>query len=334
MDDRTAKTCSNNAEQNVTKMGLTVAPRRVRQTFMDFDLALDLENLKADIAILGVPYGNPYNIDEVSNDQTNAPTAIRRASRRISGGLNRWDFDLGCTLFDGKPIRIVDCGDVPADARDLNGHYHRAEEAVRLIRNAGALPIVLGGDHGVTIPALGGIEGCGPITLIQIDAHLDWIDTKFGVRQGYSSPIRRASEMNHIGEIFQIGLRCQGSARRAEVEAATAYGAHLITDLKLQDSGMERVLEQIPDGGNYYLTIDADGFDPAVMPAVAGPAPGGVTYPQARKLIHGLVAKGRVVGMDIVEITPKYDVNQITAITAGNLILNMIGKAIQAGYFD
>ena len=70
------------------------------------------------------------------------------------------------------------------------------------------------------------------------------------------------------------------------------------------------------------------------MPAVAGPAPGGVTYPQARKLIHGLVAKGRIVGMDIVEITPRRDVNQITAITAGNLILNMIGKTIQAGYFD
>ena len=97
---------------------------------------------------------------------------------------------------------------------------------------------------------------------------------------------------------------------------------------------MDDVLAQIPDGGAYYLTIDADGLDPAVMPAVAAPAPGGVTYPQARKLIHGLAAKGRVVGMDIVEITPKFDVNQITAITAGNLILNMIGKTVQAGYFD
>jgi agmatinase len=97
---------------------------------------------------------------------------------------------------------------------------------------------------------------------------------------------------------------------------------------------MEHVLTQIPDDGTYYLTIDADGLDPSAMPAVAGPAPGGLTYPQVRKLIHGLVAKGRVVGMDIVEITPKCDVNQITAITAGNLILNMIGKLIQAGYFD
>jgi agmatinase len=74
------------------------------------------------------------------------------------------------------------------------------------------------------------------------------------------------------------------------------YGSHLITDSELQEQGMDHVLSQIPDWGKYYLTIDADGFDPAVMPAVAGPAPGGVTYPQARKLIDGLVRKGRVVG--------------------------------------
>lgn len=332
MDDLTMPD-SNNAESR-SHLGLTVPPRQSRQTFMDFDLALDLEHLEADIAILGIPYGDPYNIDEVTNDQTNAPTAIRQASRRISGGLEQWDFDLGGPLLDGKQVSIVDCGDVPGDARDLSRHYSRAEEAVRLILRAGAFPIVLGGDHGVPIPVLRAFEGYRPITLIQIDAHLDWVDEKQGVREGYSSPIRRASEMDHIGEIFQIGLRCQGSARREEVEAATAYGAHLITDLELQDGGMDRVLAQIPDGGAYYLTIDADGFDPSVMPAVAGPAPGGVTYPQARKLIHGLVEKGRVVGMDIVEITPDRDINQITAITAGNLILNMIGKTIRAGYFD
>jgi agmatinase len=74
-------------------------------------------------------------------------------------------------------------------------------------------------------------------------------------------------------------------------------------------------------------------MDPTMMPAVAGPAPGGVTYTQMRTLIDGLVSKGRVVGMDIVEITPKKDVNGITAITAGRLIINLIGKAVRAGYF-
>jgi agmatinase len=129
-------------------------------------------------------------------------------------------------------------------------------------------------------------------------------------------------------------LRAQGSGRPEELRAAKAYGSELITAYELHDVGMDAVLARIPDGGNYYLTIDADGLDPSVMPAVAGPAPGGVTFLQARKLIHGLVKKGRVVGMDIVEIQPEKDVNQISCITAGRLILNLIGSAIRAGYFD
>lgn len=97
---------------------------------------------------------------------------------------------------------------------------------------------------------------------------------------------------------------------------------------------MQSVLDDIPDGGNFYLTIDADGLDPSVMPAVAGPALGGITYVQMRKLIHGLVKKGRVVGMDIVEITPSIDVNNISCIAAGRLIVNLIGAAVRADYFD
>ena len=98
---------------------------------------------------------------------------------------------------------------------------------------------------------------------------------------------------------------------------------------------MDAVLDRIPDGGKYYLSIDADGLDPTIMPAVDGPAPGGVTFVQARKLIHGLVKKGRVVGMDIVEIQPAKDLPcKLTCVTAGRLIVNLIGAAIRAGYFD
>lgn len=313
---------------------LTVPPRQDFRTFLDLPLALDLEGLDAHVAILGIPYGDPYSIDEVTNDQTNAPTAVRRASARISMGPDQWDFDLGGTVLDGRAVKLVDCGDVPGEARDLDGHYRRAEATVRKILAAGALPIIIGGDHGVPIPVLRAFEGRGPITLVHIDAHLDWRDDVNGAREGYSSPIRRASEMDHIAEIFQIGLRGQGSARAEEVDAALSYGSHVVTAFELHDNGMDAVLERIPGGGRYYLTIDADGLDPAVMPAVAAPAPGGVTYHQACKLIHGLVAKGRVVGMDIVEITPRRDVNEISSITAGRLIVNLIGMAVRAGYFE
>ncbi len=313
---------------------LTVPPRKPHQTYLNFPLHTDLETLDAHVAILGMPYSDPYTIDEVTNDQTNAPTAVRKASARFSQSIERWDFDIGGYLLDGKDIRVVDCGDVPGDPADLRAHYRRGEQAAKIILDKGALLVTIGGDHGIPIPIFRAYEGRGPITLVHVDAHLDWRDHVNGVREGLSGPIRRASEMDHIGDIYQIGLRSAGSARPEEVEAALDYGSNLVTDMELQEVGMAAVLERIPAGGTYYLTVDADGMDPTIAPAVAGPAPGGVTYPQMRTLIHGLVAKGRVAGMDIVEITPKRDVNAITCVTAVRLICNLIGKAVRAGYFD
>ena len=102
----------------------------------------------------------------------------------------------------------------------------------------------------------------------------------------------------------------------------------------IRDSiGTAALLKRIPDVRRYYLTIDADGLDPAVMPAVEGPQPGGISYRQTIELIQGLVGKGRLVGMDIVEIAPARDVNEITSMTAGHIILNVIGAAVRAGYF-
>ncbi|HJM51060.1 MAG TPA: agmatinase [Alphaproteobacteria bacterium] len=311
---------------------LTVAPSG-NVTFLGFPLELESEGLGADVAILGLPYGDPYGLDEVSNDQGRAPAAVRRASARAMRGLERWDFDLGGTLLDGQDVRLVDCGDVPGDARELGRHYQSAEHLAGNLLAAGVLPIIIGGDHGVPIPVLRAYEEHGPITLIQVDAHLDWRDEVNGVREGYSSPMRRASEMAHVAEIFQFGLRSSGSARAEDVAAALDYGAHLVPDSELQQVGMAALLERIPDGGRYYLTIDADGLDPAVMPAVAARTPGGLSFDQMRTLIHGLVAKGRVVGMDIVEITPRRDLNDISAITAARLIVNLIGMAVRGGYF-
>ena len=317
----------------MTAVALTVPPKHGHPTFLFSELALNLDTLQADIAFLGIPYGSAYSFEDISNDQSRMPTAMRQTSDRIVRSLERYDFDLGGPLYDGRSIRTVDCGDVRTDILDMKGHLGRAEQAVRKILAAGALPIVLGGDHAIPIPVLRAFEGRGPITLIHIDQHLDWRDDVNGVTDGLSSPIRRASEMEQIGEIFQIGLRATGSARAEEVEAARAYGAHLISAYELHDAGMDAILARIPAGEQYYITVDLDGLDPADAPAVAAPMPGGVTFLQARKLIRGLVQKGRVVGMDVVEITPRHDINNITCITAGRLIVNLIGTAVRAGYF-
>src|SRR4051794_19264650 len=309
-------------------------PRRTPGTFLYSEPVTRLDDLRADIAFLGVPYAQAYSYEDITNDQSNGPTAMREASARIVRSIERYDFDLGGPLYAGKPIRAVDCGDIRSVLGDPAAHSRHTEAAVRAILQARALPIVLGGDHGVPIPVLRAFDGDGPITVIQIDQHIDWRDEVNGVREGLSSPMRRASEMAHVGELFQIGLRATGSARAEEVEAAHAYGAHLIPAWELHEVGMDAVLARIPAGGRYYITVDLDGMDPTIAPGVAAPCPGGVTFDQARKLIHGLVKKGRVVGMDVVEITPRDDVNQITCITAGRLIVNLIGAAVRANYFE
>lgn len=137
--------------------------------------------------------------------------------------------------------------------------------------------------------------------------------------------IRRASELEHIDQIWQIGLR----GRLEEVQAALDYGSPLVPDIELQEVGMQAILDRIPDG--VYLAIDADGVDPTIMPAVAGPAPGSVTYAQMRSPINELARKGRVAGTDIAEIAASKDVN---GITAGRFVCIMIGAAVGAGYFD
>jgi len=180
----------------------------------------------------------------------------------------------------------------------------------------GALPVVLGGEHSIPIPVLRGHEGHGPVFVVHVDAHLDWRDDIEGIREGLSSPLRRASEMPWVKGMAQIGLRGFGSARKAEVDAARAYGSLLAGAEELHRVGMEEVLKRIPDGERYYVTIDADGLDPPIAPGVAGPAPGGVTYYEVTNLIKGLARKGQIVGYDFVEVVPCLDVANMTSLLA------------------
>lgn len=312
---------------------LTAPPGMPPATFLDFPLALDLDGLEADIAILGIPYGMPYRPDEMANDQSRAPDAIRQSSHMSDYTRNHFDWDLGGPLLDDRPVRVVDCGNVTADMSDHAEHYRRAEAAARKILASGAVLVTLGGDHGIPIPVMRALEREEEITLVHVDAHLDWRDDVNGEPEGYSSPIRRASEMAWFGHVTQIGIRGIGSARHGEVEAARAYGADIVTAYEMHDIGMDAVLDRIPDGGPYYLTVDADGLDPTIMPAVMAQTPGGLDWMQTRKLIHGLARKGRVLGMDLVEIAPGRDVGGITMIHAERLICNFIGATVRAGYY-
>lgn len=321
----------------ITSKSLIETPNQAPCTFLDFPLVKDLDNFKADIAILGVPFGMPYTPDSMANNQSQAPDAIRQFANKsdIYYSVNHYDWDLRGPLLDGRDVSVVDCGNVTADMSDHKQHYIRAEEVARKLFAHNATLITLGGDHGVPIPIMRALEVFeSDITLVHVDAHLDWRDEINGEKEGYSSPIRRASEMPWINKIIQIGMRGIGSARQQEVDDAIAYGSTIFDAYEMHDIGIDAILDQIPDNVPYYLTIDADGIDPTIMPAVLAQTPGGLSWLQIRKLVHGLIKKGIVLGMDIVEIAPSYDVGNTTLIHAERLICNFIGGCVRAGYYD
>lgn len=302
-------------------------------TFLNTALVTDLTALEADIAVLGIPYGVPYGMAGVAGPCSVAPAALRAQSLKFGYGrfIEHYDFDQDGPLLGGRDVRIVDCGDAAADPLDIPGNSARAAAATREIVARGAVPIMLGGDDSVPIPFFRGFAEHGPVTLIQVDAHLDFRDELDGVREGFSSPIRRASEMPWIDSIVQIGLRGVGSARPADVQDARDNGNLLVTAGEVRRDGVAALLSRIPTEHPYLITIDLDGLDPSVAPGVTGPAPGGLSYDELASLLTGLVAQGRVAGLDIVEYAPEMDVNGHTALVATRLILNLIGAMVRSG---
>jgi agmatinase len=287
--------------------------------------------LIADIVIIGAPHGTPYTLNE-TNPCAQAPSALRVSSAKYAGRLTHWDFDLNGRLLDDKKFRIVDCGDVFGDPSDPVGNCKRITDAIKMILQKKVIPIVLGGDDSIPIPFFRAYEDFSPIHLIQIDAHLDWRHEINGIAEGFSSTMRRASEMPWIGKMIQVGLRGIGSAREEELQAAKEYGALLFTAREIFNEGIAHVLDTIEEGSNCLITIDCDGLDPAIMPAVRAPAPGGLTYYQIIELLHRLAQKAHILGLDLVEFAPKQDVNGIGALTAVRVVWNMIGALVRSPY--
>jgi len=289
--------------------------------FLGARVETDLARIDADVAILGVPHGWPYPRPGATAGCAEGPAAVRRRSQRLARFVDHWDFDLDGPM---RLPRIVDAGDVPGDPTDGPGNARRTSEAIAAILERDAIPACIGGDDSVPIPILRAYEGLGPLTVLQVDAHLDFRDEVQGVRDGYSSPMRRASEMAHVERIVQVGLRGVGSARASDVDDSRAAGNLLVTARELRERGVPWLLDQLsaPDA-SVFVSFDCDGLDPSVFPAVSAPAPGGLTYAQASGLLRGIGP--RVVGAAFTEYVPSLDVNELSALVLARLVVDLAG---------
>ncbi|MBY3173522.1 agmatinase [Rhizobium leguminosarum] len=290
---------------------------------------LGLPNRLADgrlprVVIFAAGHGSTYPGKD-SSGYVLAADAIRAASQDDAAIVEHWDFDLGGPLFDGKPVCCIDAGVVETTMHDNAGNRARIEVKTREILSMPATPILLGGDCSVTIPFLAGFADHEPVWILQVDAHIDWRDEVHGERFGYSSPMRRASEMPHVAGMVQVGLRSVGSARLADIEAARGYGSRFVTAREIHAEGAEAALRHIPQGARVVVTLDCDSLDPSIMPGVAARTPGGLTYTEVIDLIAGLGRRARIAGFDLVELYPPADIDHLSALTAARLLVNVVG---------
>lgn len=293
-------------------------------TFGKYPYVEDWDAIDADVAILGAPF------DAGTQFRAGArfgPRAIREASTLFSfGHAGAYDHEDDITYLDG--VRIIDMGDADIVHTDTLRSHANIAHGVRKALAAQAIPVVLGGDHSINIPCIDAFEGQEPFHLVQIDAHLDFVDERHGVRNGHGNPMRRAAEKPWVTGLTQIGIRNVSSTARDGYEAARAMGSDILSVRQARRLGTKAILARIPAGARIYVTLDIDGFDPSIAPGTGTPSHGGFLYYEVLELLDGLARNHKIVGMDLVEVAPDYDHSGTTAILAAQILLNTIGRIL------
>ena len=282
----------------------------------------DWDAIKADVAVLGAPYdfGTQWR-----PGARFGPRAVREASTLFSfGHAGAYDHEDDATYL-ASDVQIVDIGDADIIHTKTEESHANIEFGVRKILDAGAIPLVIGGDHSINIPCINAFSDQDPIHVIQIDAHLDFVDERHGVTAGHGNPMRRAIEKSWVTGMTQLGIRNVSSTAKEGYDDARARGSDILSVRQVRKLGLDAVLERIPLGARYYVTIDIDAFCPSIAPGTGTPSHGGFLYYDVLEILQGLAKRGQVAGIDLVEVAPAYDPTDSTQILAAQLLLNFIG---------
>ena len=295
-------------------------------TFGKYPYVSDWDQINADVAVMGAPF------DFGSQFRTGSrmgPRGIREASTLFSfGHAGAYDFEDDVTYLPSDSTRIVDIGDADIIHTDTTKSHLNIKFGVKKILAANAIPVVMGGDHSINIPCIDAFENEEPFHLIQIDAHLDFVDERHGVKYGHGNPMRRASEKGYVSGMTQIGIRNVSSTAKEGYVDAREKGSKIFSVRHLRQMGLNKILDEIPKGKRYYITIDIDAFDPSIASGTGTPSHGGFYYYEVLELIDGIIKRGSVVGLDLVEVAPDYDVTNSTSTLAAQLLMNTIGRIL------
>ena len=284
----------------------------------------DWDAIDADFAVLGAPFdfGTQYRAGARFG-----PRGIREASTLFSfGHAGAYDHEDDITYLQSEDVRIVDIGDADIVHTDTMQSHANIEVGVRAILKSGATPIVLGGDHSVNIPCINAFSDEEPFHLVQIDAHLDFVDERHGVKYGHGNPMRRAAEKPYVTGLSQIGIRNVSSTARDGYDDARKMGSDIQSVRQFRKLGPQGMLDRVPAGQRFYVTIDIDAFDPSIAAGTGTPSHGGFLYYEILEFLDGLTKRGDIIGVDLVEVAPDYDHTGSTTTLAAQILLNFIGR--------
>ena len=282
----------------------------------------DWTKIDADVAVLGAPYdfGTQFRAGARFG-----PRAVREASTLFSSGHGgAYDHEDDATYL-GSDVRIVDLGDADIVHTNTEKSHTNIKTGVNAMLDAGAFPVTIGGDHSINIPCIDAFEGRGDIHILQIDAHLDFVDERHGVRNGHGNPMRRAAEKPYITGLTQVGIRNVSSTAKEGYEDARKMGSDIISVRQMRDLGAQGVIDRIPAKARVYVTLDIDGFCPSIAPGTGTPSHGGFLYYEVLEMLQAVAKRHEIVGIDLVEVAPDYDHTGGTAILAAQILLNFLG---------
>ena len=287
----------------------------------------DWSNLEADIAILGAPF------DAGTQWRSGArfgPRGVRDASTLFSfGHAGAYDHEDNRVYLPGS-VRMVDMGDADIIHTDTQKSHANIEMGVRAALAANALPVTIGGDHSVNIPCINAFDDQGDFHILQIDAHLDFVDERHGVRVGHGNPMRRAAEKPYVTGLTQMGIRNVSSTAKEGYEAARAMGSDIISVRQARALGPSSLVARLPKAAALYITIDIDAFCPSIASGTGTPSHGGFLYYEVLEVLQEVSKTHRIIGIDLVEVAPDYDPSGSTSILAAQLLLNLLGFIFDA----